>query len=356
MPSPPVRVVCCSPRPPRPARCSPRCSPPAAGRSRPWRPTGRRSRPRTWSTIRDGRRPAGRRDRPRHTVHLRVGCSWLACRRGDTSTRHRRGDRTGHGRRGTARNPQDQPRGCRTLSRRRGGDAGRSVAGTARVGSPHPGDHDERARHLMQRTARTSRWALGVSILTALGVVVGAPDDPAVVRALPAVSGVSLDSTPTEPERAIGGTSPSVSGDGRIVAFVGPPQSRTDERQTTAYLRDRASRLLLEATPSAAGMRLGETAAAVVSSDGCSLTVLTQLPLNLFSDDDLGDRWDVYRAPLPGARSRVSAPVSTGNSSPPTPRARRSTRSTPSPASRCPPPAPSSPTWRPSPASPISAV
>jgi hypothetical protein len=150
----------------------------------------------------------------------------------------------------------------------------------------------------MKRTARTGRWILPVGVLTALGVVVGSPVPPPDVRALPSITGITLESTARQPEDAIGGRAPSVSEDGRLVAFVGRPAGR-DERDSTAYLRDRDREILVQLTPRSAGIRTGETVSAVVSADGCSVTVLTQLPLNLFVDDDLGDRWDVYRAPLP---------------------------------------------------------
>jgi Tol biopolymer transport system component len=131
-----------------------------------------------------------------------------------------------------------------------------------------------------------------------MGVVVGSPVLPPEVRALPSITGITLESTARDPEDAVGGRAPSVSEDGRLVAFVGPPTGR-DDRDSTAYLRDRDRDVLVQLTPRSAGIRTGETVSAVVSADGCSVTVLTQLPLNLFVDDDLGDRWDVYRAPLP---------------------------------------------------------
>lgn len=150
----------------------------------------------------------------------------------------------------------------------------------------------------MDTSARRRRWALPLGAVTALGALVGTADPSSVASALRSVSGITLESTGSTPERAVGGARPSVSADGRLVAFVGSPTGK-DTRLTTAYLRDRSTETLVELTPNGAGMRTGEAAAAIVSSDGCSVTVLTQLPLNLFADDDLADRWDVYRAPLP---------------------------------------------------------
>lgn len=96
---------------------------------------------------------------------------------------------------------------------------------------------------------------------------------------------------------AIRGTRPTVSEDGRIVAFVA---TRNDEATgTTAHLRDRARSTTVDVLPSGEGRRPGDTAFAVVSSDGCSMTVLTQVALDLFDDDDEGERWDVYRAAAP---------------------------------------------------------
>lgn len=130
----------------------------------------------------------------------------------------------------------------------------------------------------------------------------------------PAITGVSLESTPGDPAEAIGGRRPAVSEDGRLVAFIGPALAAAptadsgdepvDDSRVTAHLRDRETGVLVDLVPLAEGQRPGETSHALVSSDGCSVTVLTQVALDLFDDDDEGERWDVYRAGIPRCRPR----------------------------------------------------
>ncbi|MCE9621156.1 MAG: choice-of-anchor D domain-containing protein [Actinomycetia bacterium] len=102
---------------------------------------------------------------------------------------------------------------------------------------------------------------------------------------------------------------PTVSADGRWVAYAGVRALRAaesvattevDEKQEdTIWLKDRENDVLIDLTPSSASLRLGRTVWPVISGDGCTLTVITELALDLFRDDDLGNRWDVYRLLLP---------------------------------------------------------
>lgn len=117
-----------------------------------------------------------------------------------------------------------------------------------------------------------------------------------------AVTGISLESTTDGPESAIGGERPTVSEDGRLVAFIGPVSA--GESTLTAFLRDRATDALVDLLPPVSGRRAGDTSHVVISSDGCSITLVTQLALDLFDDDDEGERWDVYRAAIPQCRPR----------------------------------------------------
>jgi hypothetical protein len=98
------------------------------------------------------------------------------------------------------------------------------------------------------------------------------------------------------PETALSGWAPSASDDGRFVAYVGPA---ADGRELTVYLRDRAENVLRELTVPGTGVRPGNSTAPVVSPDGCTVTVITEMAFDLFRDDDRFGRWDVYRTTLP---------------------------------------------------------
>lgn len=101
----------------------------------------------------------------------------------------------------------------------------------------------------------------------------------------------------------------SISGDGRWVVFeasvpaagtsdTGTSDDRSRERRTT-FRADRLTGTTVELTPVPDGVRPGDSVRPVVSADGCVVVVHTEMPLDLFRDDDLGDRWDVYRLVVP---------------------------------------------------------
>ena len=98
---------------------------------------------------------------------------------------------------------------------------------------------------------------------------------------------------------------PTVSADGRWVAYAGVREltvADADEPgaiQDTIWLKDRENDVLVDLTPSGASLRAGRIVWPVISADGCTLTLVTELALDLFRDDDLGNRWDVYRLLLP---------------------------------------------------------
>jgi len=103
------------------------------------------------------------------------------------------------------------------------------------------------------------------------------------------------------------GSHPSVSGDGRLVAYQGLPgdgdpaaaAAAGDTRTSTIYLTDRAAGETVEITGVPQGVRAGNSINPVLSGDGCNIVVVTELTLDVFRDDDTGDRWDVYRLRLP---------------------------------------------------------
>jgi hypothetical protein len=100
------------------------------------------------------------------------------------------------------------------------------------------------------------------------------------------------------------GSAPTVSGDGRFVAYQGlpgggdPEIAATDSRTSTVYLTDRESGSTIEVTVVPEGLRAGNSVHPVLSGDGCSIVVVTELALDVFRDDDTGLRWDVYRQRL----------------------------------------------------------
>lgn len=97
---------------------------------------------------------------------------------------------------------------------------------------------------------------------------------------------------------------PTVSGDGRFVAFQARPGNgdaavaATDPRSSTVYLTDRDQATTIELTRVPDGLRSGNSLNPVISGDGCSVVVVTEMALDVFRDDDTGDRWDVYRLRL----------------------------------------------------------
>ena len=117
------------------------------------------------------------------------------------------------------------------------------------------------------------------------------------------VSGVAADRRAprdaTAPSSPAMGDHPSVSADGRLVVFSGPPTGADDPRTSTVYLRDRALGTTIELTEPLDAIRPGDSVMPVISADGCAVAVVTQFAYDLFRDDDTGDRWDVYLERLP---------------------------------------------------------
>lgn len=157
----------------------------------------------------------------------------------------------------------------------------------------------ERGAKLTARTAvrRSGLVAAAAFGALALGLALELPTAPPVASVSPASRDLSLESSVDgTAATAIAGWSPSVSDDGRIVAYVGPT---ADERERTVYLRDRQLNVLLELTAPQGVVRPGDSDHPVVSADGCTVTVITEMAYDLFRDDDRFDRWDVYRTTLP---------------------------------------------------------
>jgi hypothetical protein len=117
----------------------------------------------------------------------------------------------------------------------------------------------------------------------------------------------SLSAGPTVGVEAQSGAYPSVSGDGRFVVYAGPPRDPGDERKSTVWLRDRSNGGEVELTQPVDSVHKGDSVFPVISGDGCYAAVITEMPYDLFRDDDTGDRWDVYRLKLPNCGGALNA-------------------------------------------------
>lgn len=148
-----------------------------------------------------------------------------------------------------------------------------------------------------RRTLASSGALLAGLILSTSGVGVGALPSVVMQQAEPVETD---DLNPNSQVGDVVGASPSVSGDGRFVAFHGAPADPVnDSRSTTIYLTDRDTGETIELSPVPGGLRSGNSLYPVISGDGCSVAAVTEMALDVFRDDDTGARWDVYRSNLP---------------------------------------------------------
>lgn len=151
----------------------------------------------------------------------------------------------------------------------------------------------------MQITSTPRRLLLlggAAAVLTALGV-----SQAAAGRTAPLVG-------PRLPSAAVENTNsqtPSVSADGRLVVYAGAPTTPGDTRVSTTWIKDRLDGTVYELTSQLPDIRPGESVWPVISADGCSVTVITELAYDLFRDDDTGARWDVYRLLLPSCGGQL---------------------------------------------------
>jgi len=145
----------------------------------------------------------------------------------------------------------------------------------------------------MQITSTTRRWLIlggAAAVLTALGT-----SHAAAGRSAP-------QDSPRLPSAAVENTfsqTPSVSADGRLVVYAGAPATPGDTRVSTTWIKDRSDGSVYELTGQSPDIRPGESVWPVISADGCSVTVITELAYDLFRDNNSGARWDVYRLLLP---------------------------------------------------------
>ena len=100
---------------------------------------------------------------------------------------------------------------------------------------------------------------------------------------------------PLAPAGITDATEPTVSADGRWVVFGG-----TLEGRHTVFRTDRFTNVTTELSPIPPGApRGGDTVHPRLSADGCVVAAITEIPFDLFRDDDRDLRWDAYRLVLP---------------------------------------------------------
>jgi hypothetical protein len=159
---------------------------------------------------------------------------------------------------------------------------------------------------VIERSGRR-RWAAAASGAALAAVFLSASSFGGVSARPSVVLGQAVQAVPSVAETVSSGQSsrPSVSGDGRFVAFQAlpgngdPAAAAGDKRTSTVYLTDREDGGTVELTPVPEGLRAGNSLNPVISGDGCNVVVVTEMALDVFRDDDTGDRWDVYRLRLP---------------------------------------------------------
>lgn len=92
-------------------------------------------------------------------------------------------------------------------------------------------------------------------------------------------------------------TDPGILLDGRSSSRLRIPAN--DAQVSTIFLTDRETSATIELTPIPDGLRAGHSVQPVISGDGCTVMIITELALDLFRDSDGDERWDLYRTTLP---------------------------------------------------------
>ena len=155
--------------------------------------------------------------------------------------------------------------------------------------------------HDLPPSTRRRLSPIGLAVAAATGWIV-APAIPA--SALPPAGvGPSYASDPTALSvPASNARKPDVSGDGRWVVYEADLDGRA-----TVYRTDRESDSTTELSLLPEGIRDGDTISPVISRDGCVVVATTQIPFDLFRDDDTAERWDVYRLVVPECGGQANA-------------------------------------------------
>ncbi len=166
---------------------------------------------------------------------------------------------------------------------------------------------------MVERNGR--RRLVGASALLCFGLVLSTSTNGVSARVSVVIEQVTpLDGSTVGDSIGSGsGSNATLSGDGRFVAYQALPTANVDaaapvdSRINTIYLTDRDSGVTAEITTVPEGQRSGNSVHPVLSGDGCSIVVVTEMSLDVFRDDDTGDRWDVYRLQLPHCGGALGA-------------------------------------------------
>jgi Tol biopolymer transport system component len=152
----------------------------------------------------------------------------------------------------------------------------------------------------MSRSSARIHRATAVALAAALGAGL-APTGPSSAAAgqVPAQSPSPVRRASTNVTDA---GEPSISSDGRWVVFVG----HVGERQSV-FRTDRHTDTTVEMSPVPQGLRDGDTIHPRLSADGCVIAAVTEIPFDLFRDDDRDERWDVYRLVVPECGGQPNA-------------------------------------------------
>ncbi len=98
---------------------------------------------------------------------------------------------------------------------------------------------------------------------------------------------------------------PTVSANGQFTVFTSAPGS-DDGRTSSVWLSDAATGDLTELSLPNPTVNIGNSVHPVISADGCVVVMTTEIAYDLFRDDNLGSRWDVYRTTLPACGGKVN--------------------------------------------------
>ena len=152
--------------------------------------------------------------------------------------------------------------------------------------------------------SRSSVWFGHVSTLVVVAAVLGVVVVPAATtEAAPGqVPAQSASPVHRVSNTVADASEPSISSDGRWVVFtgrVGDRAVRVPHRPPDQHDRRDVAR--------PAGVRAGDTIHARLSADGCVIAAVTEIPFDLFRDDDRDERWDVYRLVVPECGGQPNA-------------------------------------------------
>ncbi|MCU1396943.1 MAG: hypothetical protein JWN62_52 [Acidimicrobiales bacterium] len=100
-------------------------------------------------------------------------------------------------------------------------------------------------------------------------------------------------------------SNPTVSANGQFVVFTAAPGT-DDGRTSSVWMEDASTGDLTELSLPNPNVRVGNSTHPVISADGCVVVMTTEIAYDLFRDNDMGSRWDVYRATLPACGGKVN--------------------------------------------------